>query len=538
MTANSKMSGSVMERIDKVRPNIEVIKMKIANGSASLVSLRDDALEILGDADLWYYITLHPSQVGVHPINRGGAGVQPDKVIGKVQKFGAHGFSLIECHNAVAVERLESDYEDWNIALVARSNNQLAPVAKGSLKFFAITVNHTAQALRAINAELPCSLPDISQDGKIARAVLVAKDHRLKQGTETGIGFKVLRPETEKAFPEMVELIMKADNIPASVAHQDTPFTQMLDMAQMAAATEPGATPDWNIIIQRMKDAAPSNAEFLPELKKFVEKWSGGFNDPFLLHELDSYTKSVANVRAIPSAILGPLATIDLGGRSRWRIACLKAMSSAPGKYVLGGESRYITPSDTQAMASRLKQYVCQADDMMIQAQEALKKLQKVYPDLSLALTNHVNAFDIKLVAHVLGRPHAFGTFKSLLDIGGSLRADLEKESIDPKKGGLPAAWVKAARPNAESSPSVTLSRSGLVDANTQVALLKTKGCEVDSVATHSETEKKFTVIRVNAAGLTLRFGNKDQKVSLSSGLDAYTFKISTDKDCEQSTYA
>jgi hypothetical protein len=41
-------------------------------------------------------------------------------------------------------------------------------------------------------------------------------------------------------------------------------------------------------------------------------------------------------------------------------------------------------------------------------------------------------------------------------------------------------------------------------------------------------------VIRVNAAGLTLRVGNKDHRVSLSSGLDSHTFKKSTDKDSEQ----
>ena len=149
-----------------------------------------------------------------------------------------------------------------------------------------------------------------------------------------------------------------------------------------------------------------------------------------------------------------------------------------------------------------------------------------------LTLTKHVNNFDIKLVAHVMGRQHSFGSFKSLSEIGGSLRADLEKEGIDVSQAKqFPASWVLKVADTQQLSSTSILSRSGSVDASAQLALLNKKGREVDGTATHNDTEKVFAVVRLEKTKLTVRLHTKEQTVSLNDALEFYTYTKKPDKD-------
>ena len=516
MTVFSKMA--VGERIEHVRPAVILILDRMKADESSLVQLRDDALELLLESDLLYLVVVHPRQVGVHPSNRGGSGVQADRVLNKVYEFDRFGFSLVQCSNAVLVERKQQDYEDWNIQLVAKAPHALAHVDRGTLRYFTLTTNHTFQALRVIDAELPCDNPKVCQNGRISKDLLMAKNKRVRTALTQGIAdCKVVREEVEEAFPGLIELIIKADNIPAQMAHADSVYTQMLYMAQAAALTPEGTPVDWAGIVTRLHNQAPPNVDELPDLAKFVEKWSGGVADPFILIELDTFAKSQKHARNISGVIFGRLAVVEVGGRYRFRVAAVKAMASSPSKWVEKGMTTYLSTTDVQNFGQRLKPYVIQADDMMVLGRTIIEQLQAAHPNIESSMfQEHLDDFDIKLFAHVLSREHKYGKFKSLADVAGSFKQALIDADVDVTKAkAFPTTWKRdntKANQEVASSVNPTLSRTGSLDPDHALAMLKERCCEVGAIAKHTKTEKAYVVEEIGHAVVKLRFNHSSSK--------------------------
>ena len=104
----------------------------------------------------------------------------------------------------------------------------------------------------------------------------------------------------------------------------------------------------------------------------------------------------------------------------------MKASSSAPSKYVVNDESRYVSVADVTAMGARLKPYVCVADDLMVTARAVVSEVLVANPEADASsissLDTFLDALDISMVSHVMSRPHVHGTFKSLQEIGGVFR--------------------------------------------------------------------------------------------------------------------
>jgi hypothetical protein len=278
--AESKFASmSMQERIEEVRPAVASIVAKMADEGAALVTLRDDAFALLVSSKLMSVVKLHCMEIGFHPLNRGGAGIDPSEVIRKVLAFARVGFSMKEADNGCVVESTSSAFEQANREIIRISGGMLAPVAfRGQLKFFTLTTSHTNQALRAIHGELKSSDPSIAVDGKISRALL-ERDHRLKTVLAEGLDYKVIPDAVAVAFPQLVELIMAADNVPQALSHSDSPCAQMLNMSRLAAmqiTSDASGCIDWSAIIRHVGLTAPPNIRDLPALAKFTELWSGG----------------------------------------------------------------------------------------------------------------------------------------------------------------------------------------------------------------------------------------------------------------------
>ena len=98
----------------------------------------------------------------------------------KLGAFFESGVSMTEMLRACAVLRQPGDvgdaHEHVNVTTAMASDDQLAPVAQGSLQQFSLTCNHTCQAMRAAMHEVKCDNKVIAPNGFVNKALLETKD--------------------------------------------------------------------------------------------------------------------------------------------------------------------------------------------------------------------------------------------------------------------------------------------------------------------------------------------------------------------------
>jgi len=214
-------TDDVYKRMDAIDDKILALIARSKTKDPRLVGLRDEAFTLLDKMKLSYHARYNSMQMGVHPSNRGKAMVEAQNLPKKLKGFKKSGFSNPECARACAVERspkpIGDDYESQNARLARESDGQLAPVETGSLRGYSMTCGHTNQALRAVVAEIPCDDPEISVNGYLNKAKF-ANDAVMIENLEAGMTWRMIKWEVEDKWPELIELIIEADNVPFSSA--------------------------------------------------------------------------------------------------------------------------------------------------------------------------------------------------------------------------------------------------------------------------------------------------------------------------------
>jgi len=482
-------SNSIKERIAKANPAMMSIKTRYEAEGCQPVALRDEVYALLAEHDLGGTQIIHCKHVGTHPWNRGRSLVDPDECLNnKLPKFKRGGFSFLEMRRAAALERPHgkkgNEYEESNKKCANASNGMLAKVTTDSLKIFSLTCGHTNQSMRCAWFEVPCDNPDISIQGKVSAAKIGCKT--FSAALTDGVPWFVILAPVEEQWPWVIELIIEADNVPMTVAKQDSRIQIMWRIHSKALlfhSQKPELELDWKSIETAVLRSEPQQRDSIPDLVNYVRNWSGGLNDPFLLADLDLYIKGLSNIREIPSSVIGKLGTLDLGVLvgGRFRTACLKALAVSSDHK--NGESTYLRSSDVVAMGSKWKPFVLQADEIMKTARVVMNNIpesfQLALPMRALLLGN----LDVRLVSHVVQRPTAFGSYKTFHDIALAFISDLREQSSatinhwDDKY--IKSPWKKTTvGPKNEadplSRPIVDLGQAGKLSH--VVALLKEKG--------------------------------------------------------------
>ena len=167
---------SYEERMDHADDDLERIAKKARTKEAQMVSLRDESYQVLGEAGLAECVVESFEKTGYHPWNRSEGGIVKAKVVQKVDDFDRSGVSELECAKAVSVERLPgaagNQHEAANIKTAAESEGVLAPVKAGELTQFCLTINHTTQAIKSVNAGCVHENKNIAPRGRPARTLV------------------------------------------------------------------------------------------------------------------------------------------------------------------------------------------------------------------------------------------------------------------------------------------------------------------------------------------------------------------------------
>lgn len=528
---------SIDQRMDRARPSILSILKRAESDDAHIVGLRDEAYNVLPEKNLSLTQTVLSSEVGVHPWNRYESGLDPQEIVTKTSKIAIAGFSFKECANAVCTERqpgnVGEDYEVSNVKLADQSDGQLAPVAPLSLKLFSLTCGHTTQCLRAVAHGVPSTDPMISINGIMSRAKLAERDANFALAIDKGLDWSVIRWQVEQAFPALITLIIEADNVSSAIAKTDSVWQFMWKIHKCAwhqAKTVGEDKIDWLFVEKLVCRADFKNANDVEALTKFVREWSGGLDDPFILRDVDEYLKTLKVARKVPGFMIGKLATMDLGMEvgAVWRAACIKAMFSASSKFIDpgSGESTFLKVPDYQAMVTRLKTFVMQADGMMHEARTIAAKEQTL---LHSSRAKMIGILDIRLVCHVLQRPMGFGSFKCLAEIGYSFYKELETELGKKPVEPCPRKWldtVSTAPANSSGSSGIArLNKDGVISNLVRLEQqLLLKGCEIGSMAVNKKSKQQYTVDLIAIDNITLKakVGDETLQVLPSNLFDVY----------------
>jgi hypothetical protein len=539
-------------KIDSITPAITDVIAASHLPGASFVSLRDDLLAILDVAGLSYKQSMHCSSVGVHPRNRGGTGVAPDRVHAKVMMLAKIGFSFRECGNACATERPKSEevtstYILFNDKLGA-SSPYLANVVADTLNVFTITASHTNQALRAIYYGVPCDDPNIADDGHLSVRKIGHDDPRITDVLRDGMPMTIIRAAAEAAFPDIIDIISRADNVPHHAASVDSPIMLMKGahaLAAQQAALNNGVI-DWERIIDEVTLGAPGTVG-ISDLIDFVKHWSGGTDKPWALDELDLCLRGLNVVRDIEPKVYGKIGTVVVGnsiGAIRFRLAVIKANASAPSKYCSSGTSRFIAASDICSFSGRLKPFILNIETMMVEARTLVVKLRACSPRSDQFWAMHLDRFDVMLIAHVINRPHAYTTFSSLALIGNHFKEMLVTDGINIDGVTFPKDWksAKAApKPSSDAQPKLAPRVDGITSLPSDGALTITDltnmmaqhGVVVGQNMMHKSSRASVMIKAITPNGVIVKEKDKKQFVVIFKDANAELSKIeSQSTDC------
>ena len=490
------------QRADAADAEMKRITLASRKKGAVMVSLRDEIYQHLGSFGLAESKVVSWMDTGFHPWNRSKTAIIPSKVQSKVSHFYSTGLSSLECSKACAVQRSPGQagesHEAVNVKIVANCNSQLAPVKDGSLAQFSLTCNHTCQAVRAVIAEVPHPNPLFAPNGNISRAMFESHDPTFGKTIRDSTWFQISHI-VEDRWPEIIRVIIEADNIPNSIAEKDTTGTLLwkchaaiTDVFDTTVVFDHPMTDaeKWELIEARVQRSEIGREQDVQHYVAFTKEWSGGIKDPFVLTEFEAFTKSLPEVRDISAPMLGKLAKLDLGAAqgALWRSAVLKVASNPSEKCVL--------PCDVAAMATvKTRPHVLTANKHMIEARRVVAQAKQNPAVDGAKVQRAMDLLDQRLFKHVMNRARnfkstneiCFNLFESVIAAGAALDCPKQWQRTGQQAKDESTASKRSIAELAVSGPVL----EAVVEA------LKGKGCELGSQCLHAQSDLPYQVILI-----------------------------------------
>ena len=220
MSVSKELKHSVQKLIDE------------ANVSGKLVAGWELTCKDLIEMGLAVEQTLPPEHVRIHPGNRAGEGVNPEKAHKVGARIARLGFSKARaagatCFEAPADPTKHNEYDKANDIICELSNGMCPPwVTKG--KYYSVGGSHLNVFIRGVNHSAPTSHPDLADgSGNIAKDQLFL-DTLLKDACEHGLRWLVISRVAEEEWPDLPDFIQRTLNSDAKEQQSEIEIIQRL----------------------------------------------------------------------------------------------------------------------------------------------------------------------------------------------------------------------------------------------------------------------------------------------------------------------
>ena len=443
---------------------------------------------------------VRPEYVGVHPCNRGGTGLVASSVVALLQFILRNGWSWRMVSKASAVEIAPDDtaIQEFNDRLVKNSGGLLASRTH-EIRLASLECSHTTASLNCIRTG--CKHPGsliADQTGKLSIARCEERSREMARAVKEGIEYTVIKHQVATRVPRLCALLSKAGNLDHEAYQHETTWQVLFHMH--SASQAPNA--DWDTICAEIAAHKPSLQPVLNSMGRFVEKWSGGADAP-LLHNVDRFVKTLANVRTLPPVVYATVADIDLAEAPTYIEAAFKAMLNCPVRYLdkTTGQSRLLNSGDLHAIVDKCKAIVLECDTLLRTARNVADACRQVLDESVVEIA--LGELDLHGVLRVHKKEHPTKKFDSFNDIGFSFYEELRNAQKDPATP-LPVICPWKA-PNSRSTAG---SKQGI-----QLRQLAIGGRSLTFESYLSELQKKSIVVGQHVVAVKDKTGEQKYEV-------------------------
>ena len=339
------------DSMKSVHDEMMAIKQAYLQPDAPVVSLFEDVCEIARTVGQLRMEKIHSKYMFVCMENRYGDGIVPSEVLDLIVKIFRNGFKNSALMNPACMELPPThtpEYEKikaFNFKIMRDSAGQL-PLYDCDAKFASYTCGHTNMGLRCFNAEVPVpsSKPErfdkISHSGKLSLARLREVQPDYAKACDEGIEWKVFRYEFVKQFPWVSNLAQEAGNAGQQIARCESRMSLMFKIASIANRHHTDGAIAWDKVIQEATRAGSLFPGEIDGLVKYVKELSGGLANPIFLNELRDFSRQLNTQCVVTGAMAKSLADVQIkheGAAVTFKLACMKAMTCATGKFARDG---------------------------------------------------------------------------------------------------------------------------------------------------------------------------------------------------------
>ncbi|CAK0865543.1 unnamed protein product, partial [Prorocentrum cordatum] len=448
----------------------------------------DQMIQLLLDKQLAYRLKAEPDEVGVHPDNRYGVGVEWYEVHTLAGIIIRGGWSWSEVKDPIAIEIAQGAAGDeqlrFNEGLAASSEGYLAKVS-AVVKILSIACSHTNQVLRCIKHKTKSHEMEFTNDDQhLSQDKVFDCCSSIRAPVAEGLTWIVIRAEVVELVPDMPSFLSESHNIGHGASRLQSKLQTLLQVhAKGKRNKQIHGDPEWNFVtrdIERTRPFLQGQVQFMTE---YVQNYSGG-DPPTFLTELKHYAKTLDTVRDVGSVTFHVLGAAKLTQVPEPITNMMKASLCAPDSFVRPDGVRLFTSADVMAVESgKLRESAFESVNMHRLAVQYLSDCGLTNAHLAAKL---IGDFDVKMTMKVFGKQKkGRNIYGSLEEIGRDFVKDVVAKW--PRARSTPAPWGVAAA-EAQEEPTAAPSDFVQYDVGNGAApilrsnVLEAKGFEVDAV--------------------------------------------------------
>jgi hypothetical protein len=465
-------------------------------------------LESLKSAGLAIDIQLSPSQLGMHPCNRGKYGANEEAVHELASDIFGMGWDWSKVRDAVCVEDGPDRYvEKYNVGICDPSP-MLADVKVGSTIAGTLTNGHTVLMLRALAAGVPSTAEGLSVNGRMSLASVASLQPEMARAATEGWKWCMIKHQAKLLYgDQMLEMLSGTANITLARAQHE--LEVLLKLWRLASdAMNRKTNVEWKSLAAEILKSKPDCGEHLPSMIRFVQEFGGGPEATFVNDLVHFHKRHVSGQRVVGNLWEHVTALVfkEKGGEIvthgvLLRYAILKAAYSAPNDKVSNKVSKFFSKADFDNLAKKYRKESAEAEEILSRCRSIGQQLE--VPGASY--TKLLGALDVNVV-RVLTKKQAGSAkqYKSMGEVASeyikALSAEVGRSIDNPWAADDSAKEEKLARSLPYVPVMRTISDSG-VPSTPQVAPEPAATGEFVVGATVAEKRAKcdkFTIVKVS----------------------------------------
>ncbi|CAE7030278.1 unnamed protein product [Symbiodinium sp. CCMP2592] len=342
---------------------------------------------------------IHPSMLLVHPLNRGGLGINGHSAHAKGASLLASGFDRKFLHSSTCFElavdeKTRREQLQFNEAMVGQADGLLAAVSR-SERFLTVSSGHVSQFAKAAWSSCRTPQPVLQDQGGCLNRESLSRDPEFKQMLDDGWNWLVVSSVAEHQWPDLPRLAEKALNA------SNTAFQSLLELEIALHMEELSKGMKDPTVEKLVKEACPPGSSGISRYAPSIAKWLAEYSDKGrFLAFLSLFSREFGEQCNVGEDFWGFAVSTQFlpADKPLVRLAFLTTQFTSPTHKISDGFARLLVKADFDKL-KKLKAEVAKMESLLYQAWQATASQ---LPDLQAA--RRFAFACIRMTLHILGK--------------------------------------------------------------------------------------------------------------------------------------